>query len=116
MVTQRKRRTGPPIIEPREGEKATLGVRATPNLKRELVAAAAHNGASLSEECVSRLKFSFDYEKIERRMTQITDILALLHRILQALEAIERRLKKRDGPIRFVEVDDAPPPKQPPAS
>jgi hypothetical protein len=93
LVTQTpapKRRRGPPIVEPREGEKSTLGVRATPDLKRELVAAAERNGASLSEECVSRLKFSFDYEKIERRMTQFTDIVALLHRILKVLEAIER--------------------------
>jgi hypothetical protein len=62
MQTQQTKKTGRPIVVAREGEKATCGFRATPDLKRDLVAAAERNGASFSEECVSRLKFSLTYE------------------------------------------------------
>jgi hypothetical protein len=59
---QQARRTGRPIIEAREGEKASFMIRAEPDLKRDLMAATKHTGASLSEECAKRLRRSFAEE------------------------------------------------------
>lgn len=54
-----KRRSGRPTTAPREGEKATLGIRAAPELKQRLLEAAKVNDRSLSAEAEIRLEQSF---------------------------------------------------------
>jgi len=52
-------RPGRRWTEPRENQKATVGVRVSPALKRLLVEAAEHSDRSLSAEIEVRLEVSF---------------------------------------------------------
>jgi hypothetical protein len=54
-----KRRSGRPTTAPRAGEKATLGIRASAELKGRLLEVAAVNDRSLSAEAEIRLEQSF---------------------------------------------------------
>ena len=54
-----RRRAGRPTTEGREGEKSTLGIRASATLKARLQEAADRNGRSLSQEAEIRLEQSF---------------------------------------------------------
>jgi hypothetical protein len=53
-----RRRAGRPTTPPKEGEKATLGIRASADLKQRLDLAAKRNGRSLSQEAEHRLEES----------------------------------------------------------
>ena len=53
------KRAGRPTTAPREGEKATLGIRASASLKDRLLAAAEVSARSLSAEAEFRLEQSF---------------------------------------------------------
>jgi hypothetical protein len=54
---------GRPRREPEPGERVSLGLRVTPDMKRRLDEAAAKSGRSQSQEAELRLERSFDYEK-----------------------------------------------------
>jgi hypothetical protein len=58
-MTEKMRRAGRPPVASKLGQKATIGVRITPNLKDELNREAAANDRSLSQEAELRLEFSF---------------------------------------------------------
>ena len=49
----------PPTITPRPGEKSMLSVLVSPELKQNIIAAAAVSGRSLSAEAEKRLERSF---------------------------------------------------------
>src|SRR5262245_6823490 len=57
-----RKRVGRPTTAAREGEKAALGIRATPSLKRRLQEASEATGRSLSAEAEFRLERSFAVE------------------------------------------------------
>lgn len=58
-----KRKAGRPTTAAKEGEKATLGIRASARLKGQLMAAAAVTGRSLSAEAEIRLEQSFEEQR-----------------------------------------------------
>lgn len=57
-----KKRGGRPTTKPIEGQKATLGIRASADLKTSLNESAKRNGRSLSQEAELRLEQSFRNE------------------------------------------------------
>lgn len=57
-----RRRVGRPTTAAKQGEKAALGIRATPGLKRRLQEASEATGRSLSAEAEYRLERSFAVE------------------------------------------------------
>jgi hypothetical protein len=61
-----KRRVGRPTRPPRSGERVTLGLRVTADLKRKLEKDAGKSGRSLSQEAEIRLEQSYDREWIAK--------------------------------------------------
>lgn len=59
-----RRPAGRPVTKAAEGQKATLGIRASASLKDQLFAAATRNGRSLSAEAETRLELSFATEAV----------------------------------------------------
>ena len=57
-----KKRMGRPTKAPVEGERVSLGLRVTADIKRRLEEAAVKKGRSLSQESEFRLEHSFDTE------------------------------------------------------
>jgi hypothetical protein len=93
-----KRRAGRPTTAPKEREKATLGIRASADLKRRINEAAETNGRSLSQEAEVRLENSF---RGERYLDDAMD-LAYGPRGAVFLAAIGRALREVDrhsGPV-----------------
>ena len=60
----RKNLGGRPRREPDPGERVKLGLRVTPDLKRQLDAAAEKSGRSQSQEAEFRLERSFDHQEL----------------------------------------------------
>ena len=58
-----KKRIGRPTKEPRPGERVGLGLRVTPEMKRQLEGLASFNGRSLSQEVEQRLEQSLFAEQ-----------------------------------------------------
>ncbi|ROQ01147.1 hypothetical protein EDC65_0324 [Stella humosa] len=63
MTGPTKRAGAPPTSEPRPGQKTTLSVRASPQLKAKILDAMKMSGRSLSEEAELRLDWSFAAEE-----------------------------------------------------
>jgi hypothetical protein len=64
-TAQTQRRTaGRPVTAATEGQKATLGIRASADLKTRLFDAASRNGRSLSAEAETRLELSLHTETV----------------------------------------------------
>jgi hypothetical protein len=59
----KKKRIGRPTKAPKPGERVTLGLRVTPEMKRRLEAAAIQNGRSLSQEAELRLSRSLEFAR-----------------------------------------------------
>jgi hypothetical protein len=59
-----KKRMGRPTKAPVEGERVSLGLRVTADIKRRLEEAAVKKGRSLSQESEFRLEHSFDTESM----------------------------------------------------
>src|SRR4051794_23489929 len=55
---------GRPVTTAKEGEKATLGIRASASLKEQLLSAAEVTGRSLSAEAEFRLERSFLFDRL----------------------------------------------------
>ncbi len=64
---------GRPTTVAREGEKATLGIRAAPSLKMKLLAAAKVSARSLSAEAEFRLEQSFRDDEVLQRLDEIEE-------------------------------------------
>ncbi len=91
------RRAGRPTTPPKEGEKATLGIRASADLKRKLNAAANVNGRSLSQEAEFRLETSFrDADNLDQAM-----VLAYGPRLAVLLAAIGRAMNETGRLAKF---------------
>ena len=99
-----KRRRGRPTL----GKRMPLGLRVTPETKRQLDAAAKQTGRSLSQEAEFRLDRSFEYDllqehhsslqaqmgKMEAEFKETTaGLVRSLLRALQRLERIEAELR-----------------------
>ena len=59
-----KKRIGRPTRPPKPGERVTLGLRVTAELKNRIEGAANEKGRSLSQEAEFRLERSFDREEL----------------------------------------------------
>jgi hypothetical protein len=71
-VAQAQRRsTGRPVTKAVEGQKATLGIRASASLKDRLFEAATRNGRSLSAEAETRLELSFAVEAVREMLRHV---------------------------------------------
>lgn len=68
---RRPRLHGRPTTEPRHGEKTTLSVRASPQLKARLLDAMKASGRSLSEEAEMRLEMSFKDDRAEAALREV---------------------------------------------
>jgi hypothetical protein len=69
-MSDQPRHTGRPTTVPVEGEKATLGIRASADLKSRLLASSALSGRSLSAEAEMRLEQSYrDDQSLAEAMT-----------------------------------------------
>lgn len=68
---EKRRRTGRPTTAPVEGQKSTLSIRASANLKRNLQSAAEANARSLSQEAELRLEQSFDCDAVDERLARL---------------------------------------------
>lgn len=96
MVGQR--RVGRPTTVPKEREKATLGIRASADLKRRLAGAAQTNGRSLSQEAELRLENSFrDQDATLSALelsfgSELAAILLILGKRIVLLSSIENYL------------------------
>jgi hypothetical protein len=64
MAQTQRRPTGRPVTKAVQGQKATLGIRASASLKDQLFGAATRNGRSLSAEAETRLELSFATEAV----------------------------------------------------
>jgi hypothetical protein len=60
LETFRKKRIGRPTKPPKPGERVSLGLRVTPQMKQRLERAAIRKGRSLSQEAEYRLEASLD--------------------------------------------------------
>jgi hypothetical protein len=68
-VAKSQKHAGRPATAPKEQKKATLGIRASPDLKRRLLAAGDHNDRSLSAEAEIRLESTFaDQDALTRAL------------------------------------------------
>jgi hypothetical protein len=65
-----KKRIGRPTRPPKPGERVTLGLRVTAELKNRIEAAANEKGRSLSQEAEFRLERSFDREDISKAVAK----------------------------------------------
>jgi predicted transcriptional regulator len=63
-----KKRVGRPTRPPRPGERVTLGLRVSADLKRKLEKDAVKAARSLSQEAELRLEQSYDREWIVKRI------------------------------------------------
>jgi hypothetical protein len=63
-MQQRKRRGGRPARKLKAGERVPLGLRVTPEIKRQLDAAADRNGRSQSQEAEFRIEQSFKQQEL----------------------------------------------------
>ena len=68
-------RMGRPTRPPRPGERVTLGLRVTADLKRKLEKDALKNGRSLSQEAEIRLERSYDRDEIFTHLALFKDDL-----------------------------------------
>jgi len=75
MIDRRPMRPGRPAIAAKQGQKATLGIRATAELKDRLIAAANRNDRSLSQEAELRLERSFEFDSVEAFMRDLAQRL-----------------------------------------
>ncbi len=66
-----KRKVGRPTTTAKPGKKATLGIRATANLKRRLVSEADRNDRSLSQEAELRLERSFERQDLAEEVLTV---------------------------------------------
>src|SRR3954447_21848935 len=73
-----QRRAGRPTTAAKEGEKATLGIRAAPKLKGQLIEASNVSGRSLSAEAELRLEQSFIVERLIS--TSLIDVMQEIER------------------------------------
>lgn len=64
-----KKRVGRPTRPPRPGERVTLGLRVTADLKRKLEKDAVKAGRSLSQEAEIRLERSYDREEVAKLLS-----------------------------------------------
>ena len=64
MAQTQRRSPGRPVTAATQGQKATLGIRASASLKDRLFEAATRNGRSLSAEAETRLELSFAGEVV----------------------------------------------------
>jgi hypothetical protein len=62
------RRIGRPTVPAKSGEKATLTLRVTADIKTRLETAAVQSGRSLSAEAEQRLERSFEHDDIVGRI------------------------------------------------
>src|SRR5215469_12767439 len=83
------RRVGRPSTTPKAGVKATLNVRASPALKRQLLAAAKLADRSLSAEMEVRLEGSFRDEAIGGTVFRDHATFQLLDEFARTLRAVE---------------------------
>jgi len=70
-----KRRVGRPTRPPRPGERVTLGLRVSADMKRKLEKDAVKNGRSLSQEAEFRLERSYDRDEIFTHLALFKDDL-----------------------------------------
>jgi hypothetical protein len=83
------RRVGRPSTKPKAREKATLGVRASPALKRLLQAAADRADRSLSAEMELRLEASFHDDRLGAAVFRDHATFALADEFVRVLRAVE---------------------------
>jgi hypothetical protein len=84
-----KKRVGRPTRPPRPGERVTLGLRVSADMKRKLERDAVKNGRSLSQEAEFRLERSYDRDEIFTHLARFKDDLRA--GIEAWLEASERK-------------------------
>jgi hypothetical protein len=71
-----RKRIGRPTKPPKPGERVTLGLRVTPEIKNKLEKAAMEKGRSLSQEAEFRLERSFEREALGTEVRQdVSDFL-----------------------------------------
>jgi hypothetical protein len=93
----KSRRIGRPTTKGIEGQKATLGIRASADLKSRLDEAAKRNGRSLSAEAETRLELSFhtevalaDGQRIGFELAYGTDGAELMHMLGRIISGAPR--------------------------
>jgi len=63
QIEKKRNRIGRPTKPPKPGERVSLGLRVTPQMKKQLERAAIKNGRSLSQEAEFRLERSLDLSR-----------------------------------------------------
>jgi hypothetical protein len=91
-VQKAKKRVGRPTRPPRPGERVTLGLRVSAEMKRKLEKDAIKNGRSLSQEAEFRLERSYDRDEIFTHLALFKDDLRA--GIEAWLEGGEKRKKR----------------------
>jgi hypothetical protein len=106
-----RKRSGRPTVTAAPGQKATLGIRASPDLKTHLLEAARQAARSLSAEAELRLEYSFRADTTLFSVFDLayggpnTGILLLLGMIMR--EAAARGVEWLDNPDEFAAVSRA---------
>jgi hypothetical protein len=92
------KRIGRPTKPPKPGERVTLGLRVTPEVKEKLQLAAVGKGRSLSQEAEFRLERSFETESL------LPDVLTLAYgqRLAAVLAKIGQRMHAFEAVPRYI--------------
>src|SRR5262245_49226328 len=103
---------GPPKRKPKEGERVALSLRMSPELKRQLDAAAELGGRSQSQEAEFRLERSFDRSDLVSEVLslaygkELAGILMLLGDVLVLAECAHPKTRARTWGVHRVDYDE----------
>jgi hypothetical protein len=115
-INPMSRRIGRPIEPARPGERATLTLRVTADIKSRLEAEAVKTGRSLSQEAETRLEKTFDAEamkalgseQIEKANARIEEATAYLEGAIARMAEVDSwrlDLERREADLRKREAE-----------
>lgn len=107
MTKEATKRIGRPMKAPARGERVSLGLKVTADIKRRLDGAARASGRTQSQEAEHRIELSYQYERalgdLEEARKKLVDDLKQLEKTFAAArqDSTERALK-RSGWEKFL--------------
>jgi hypothetical protein len=100
MMTEQPPRIGRPFAPVKDGERVTLGVRVSADMKRKLEEEANKTGRSLSQEAELRVQQSFDSGDREKKLIErdeklVERVESLLQKQTERLEDFWRKVEEQ---------------------
>jgi hypothetical protein len=71
-MTEAPKRLGRPLKKPQRGQRVSLGLKVTAEIKRRLDSAARASGRTQSQEAERRIELSYNYERVLGDLDQAT--------------------------------------------